>query len=162
MKLITSFVLAALLISFAAHDATAQKGQKAPDFTLKDQNGKTLQLSKLNGKVVLVNFWATWCAPCRAEMPGFVEVYEQYKSKGFEIVGISLDDEGWDVVKPFLQRYKINFPVVIDDGKLASAYGNIQAIPTSFLVDKNGTIVDVHVGLLRKEALEAKVKGLLY
>jgi peroxiredoxin len=161
MNRLAIIALAALFSVSLSDIALGQKPQKAADFTFTDQNGKTIQLSKLKGKAVLVNFWATWCGPCRAEMPGFVEVYNQYKTRGLEIIGISLDEEGWDVVRPFLQRYKINFPVVIGDAAISSAYGEIQFLPTSFLIDKNGNIVDQHVGLLKKEDLEAKVKKLL-
>lgn len=138
-----------------------QPKQKAPNFALKDAQGKTVELAKLKGKVVLVNFWATWCGPCRKEMPDFVEVYKQQKTKGFEIIGVSLDEEGWEVVRPFLTKYNINFPVVVGDGKLAKAYGGIEFLPTSFLIDRNGFIVDKHVGLLSKEKLEHKIAPLL-
>ena len=138
-----------------------QQKVKAPDFTLKTSDNKTIQLSKLKGKVVLVNFWATWCGPCRYEIPDFMEVYSQYKSKGFELVGIALDEEGWEVVKPYIAQQKINYPVVVGDGNLASAYGGIDAIPTSFLVDKEGYIIGKRVGVLPKEMLENSLKQLL-
>ncbi|MCI0707518.1 MAG: TlpA family protein disulfide reductase [Ignavibacteriae bacterium] len=134
---------------------------KAPDFTLKTSDGKTVQLSKLKGKVVLVNFWATWCGPCKAEIPDFMEVYSSYKSKGFEIVGIALDEEGWEVVKPYSDKQKINYPIVLGDGPLAYKYGGIEAIPTSFLVDQDGYIVGKRIGLLQKELLENSLKKLL-
>lgn len=110
---------------------------------------------------MLINFWATWCAPCRAEIAGFLEVYNKYKSKGFEIIGVSLDREGWKEVTPFVENFKINYPVVVGDEKLVAAYGNFNAIPTTFLVDKKGNIVDQHVGYLSKEDLEKKIKALL-
>lgn len=141
--------------------AQQQSKQQAPNFALKASDGKTIEMAKLKGKVVLVNFWATWCGPCRKEMPDFVEAYNQYKPKGLEIIGISLDEDGWSVVNPFLKQYKINFPVVIGDGKLARAYGGIEFIPTSFLVDRQGNIVDKHVGMLSKELLEKKLLPLL-
>ncbi len=142
--------------------ATAFAQKKAPDFTSKTQDGKDFQLSKMKGKVVLVNFWATWCGPCRAEIPGFLEVYERYKEKGLEIVGISLDENGWEVVTPFIKRFKITYPIVLDArGAVARTYGRIDAIPTSFLVDKKGNIVDHHIGYLSKEDFEKKIKSLL-
>ena len=151
--------LPGLVLSLPAH--AQQQKQKAPNFVLKDADGRTVELAKLKGKVVLVNFWATWCGPCRKEMPDFVEVYKQQKANGLEIIGVSLDEEGWDVVRPFLKQYKINFPVVIGDGKLANAYGGIQFLPTSFLIDRNGFIVDKHIGMLPKETLERKIAPLL-
>jgi thiol-disulfide isomerase/thioredoxin len=155
------FLSLLFLFMFITTGTQAQKLQKAPDFTFKTVDGKDIQLSKMKGKVVLINFWATWCGPCRAEIPGFLEIYEKYKGKGLEIVGISLDEEGWRVVTPFVQRFKINYPVVIGDGKVARAYGNIEAIPASFFVDKKGNIVERHIGYLSKENLEKKIKPLL-
>jgi len=135
--------------------------KKAPDFTLETGKGSAVTLSKLQGKVVLVNFWATWCGPCRAEIPGFLEVYKEYKSKGFEIVGISLDQDGWKKVIPFVERFKIDYPIVMGNLKVVEAYGNFNAIPTSFLVDKKGNIVNEHVGYLSKEDLIKLIKPLL-
>lgn len=141
--------------------ALSQSTGKAPNFSLKTADGKTIELKKLQGKVVIVNFWATWCGPCKAEIPGFLDVYKQYKSKGLEIVGISLDQDGWKPVKPFMERYKITYPVVVGDGELADAYGGIEAIPTTFVVDKKGNIVTHHLGYLDKQAFEKLIKGLL-
>lgn len=152
------FILLTLLLSAFAQQ---QPKQKAPNFALKTADGTTVELAKLKGKVVLVNFWATWCGPCRKEMPDFVEVYNQQKANGFEIIGVSLDEEGWEVVRPFLKQYKINFPVVVGDGKLANAYGGIEFLPTSFLIDRNGFVVDKHIGMLPKEMLERKIAPLL-
>ena len=137
------------------------QGKKAPDFSLKTSDGKTVQLSQLKGKVVLLNFWATWCGPCRKEIPDFLEVYKQNKGKGFEIVGVALDEEGWNVVTPFVKQYKVNYPVVVGDGKLVREYGGFEFIPTTFLIDKQGTIVHTWTGLVKKAELDKKLKGLL-
>lgn len=153
----TVFVLA-LLIPMLAF---SQKSTKAPNFSLKTAEGKIIELKKLQGKVVVVNFWTTWCGPCKAEIPGFLEVYKQYKSKGLEIVGISLDQDGWKPVKPFIERYKITYPIVVGDGNLADAYGGIEAIPTTFVVDKKGNIVNRHLGYMDKGAFENLIKDLL-
>jgi thiol-disulfide isomerase/thioredoxin len=156
----TFLSVAILFLAFAGFSSpTAAK--KAPNFSLSTNDGKTIELSKLKGKTVVINFWATWCGPCRAEIPGFLEVYEKYKSKGLEIVGISLDQGGWNDVSPFVKKFKISYPVVIGNDKISKQYGNIEAIPTTFIVDKNGTIVDEHVGYLKKEDFENKIKGLL-
>jgi peroxiredoxin len=152
-------LLAILLIAPAV--LWGQLSGKAPNFSLKTSDGKTIELKKLEGKVVVVNFWATWCPPCKSEIPGFLEVYKQYKAKGLEIVGISLDETGWKVVKPFIEAYKITYPVVVGDANLARAYGGIEGIPASFVIDKKGNIVTRHVGYLDKASLENLVKGLL-
>jgi cytochrome c biogenesis protein CcmG/thiol:disulfide interchange protein DsbE len=154
-----SIVLAVFL--FTACAAQPEKRQKAPNFSLQTQNGKVIELSKLKGKVVLVNFWATWCPPCRAEIPDFIEVYNTYKSKGFEIVGIALDEDGWSKVAPYIEKIKMNYPVVLGSAKVVQQYGGIEAIPTTFIVDKNGYIVASQVGLLSKELLKQKLKSLL-
>jgi cytochrome c biogenesis protein CcmG/thiol:disulfide interchange protein DsbE len=154
-----SVVLVILL--FTACSAQPEKRQKAPNFSLQTQNGKVIELSKLKGKVVLVNFWATWCPPCRAEIPDFIEVYNTYKSKGFEIVGIALDEDGWSKVAPYIEEVKINYLVVLGSAKVVQQYGGIEAIPTTFIVDKNGYIAGTQVGLLSKETLEQKLKSLL-
>lgn len=159
MKSVVYAVTLCLLV--AATAVSFQSKEKAPNFSLKTSNGKTITLSKLKGKVVVLNFWATWCGPCRAEIPGFLEVYEKYKSKGLEIVGISLDENGWQDVTPFIKKYNISYPIVLGDQKVAKSYGDIYGIPTSFVVDKKGFIVDKHIGLLSKELFENKIKDLL-
>ncbi|MEK6757058.1 MAG: TlpA disulfide reductase family protein [Bacteroidota bacterium] len=141
--------------------AAAQSKQKAPNFVLKSADGKTYELSKMKGNVVVVNFWATWCGPCRIEIPDFIEIYKKYKDKGVEIIGLSLDKGGWDDVLPFLKTNTINYPIVLGSQKLASEFGDVRFIPTTFFVDKNGYIVDRHVGAMSKSQLESKIKSLL-
>ena len=161
MKRMLSISVVLAVFLFAACTAQPEKRQKAPNFSLQTQNGKVIELSKLKGRVVLVNFWATWCPPCRAEIPDFIEVYNTYKSKGFEIVGIALDEEGWSKVAPYIEKVKMNYPVVLGSAKVVQQYGGIEAIPTTFIIDKNGYIADSQVGLLSKELLEKALKSLL-
>ena len=161
MKRILSISIVLVVFLFTACVAQPEKRQKAPNFSLQTQNGKVIELSRLKGKVVLVNFWATWCPPCRAEIPDFIEVYNTYKSKGFEIIGIALDEDGWSKVAPYIEKIKMNYPVVLGSAKVVQQYGGIEAIPTTFIVDKNGYIVASQGGLLSKELLEQKLKSLL-
>ena len=119
----------------------------APDFALKDADGKTVHLSDYKGKVVLVDFWATWCGPCRIEIPWFMDLERTRKDKGFEVLGISMDDNGWEDVKPFLAQMKVNYRVVIGDDATTTAYGGVESLPTAFLIDKQGKIAAIHIGL---------------
>jgi peroxiredoxin len=117
---------------------------KAPDFQVTDLSGKSISLADYKGKVLFLNFWATWCPPCRAEIPDFVELYGQNKSKGFEIIGISLDIGGKDTVVAFVEKYKINYPIVLESRratqKIIDDYEPGQYIPTTIVIDKQGRI----------------------
>ncbi len=144
----------------------SQQGQvDAPDFTLPTTDGKTIKLSSLKGKVVILDFWATWCPPCRKGIPELVEFKKKYGNKGVEIIGISVDTDGGrdtksDVV-PFVKEYKINYPVAYFTQAVTQMYGGIESIPTMFIIDKQGKIAGRFVGALTKEELEIKVKKLL-
>jgi len=161
MNLLNVVAAALCLASVLPSASQSEPRQKAPNFSLRTSDGRTVELKKLNGKAVVVNFWATWCGPCRAEIPGMIEVYEKYKSKGLEIVGISLDQGGWDQVKPYVQKVRISYPIVIGDGDLADAYGGIEAIPTTFFIDRSGNIIEKHLGYMSKAQFEGMIKKLL-
>lgn len=133
----------------------------APDFALKDSDGKVVHLSDYKGKVVVLDFWATWCGPCRIEIPWFTDLERNQKDKGFEVLGISMDDEGWDVVKPFLTEVGVNYRVVMGNDFTAQAYGGVEALPTTFLIDREGKIAAVHVGLANKKDIVDGVEKLL-
>ena len=151
-----------LSVLFATPSAAADSPSPAPNFSLKTADGKSVDLKKLQGQVVVLNFWATWCPPCRAEIPGMIEVYGAYKAKGLEIVAVSLDRGGWKDVTPFVQKMGMKFPVVLDqEGELATAYGGIQYIPTTFIIDRKGNIVSKHVGGLSKSDFEKAVQKAL-
>jgi len=137
--------------------------KQAPDFTLKDANGHTVRLSDYRGKVVLLDFWATWCGPCKIEIPWFQEFERQYKDKGFAVIGVAMDEEGWNVVKPFAQHMSINYRVVVGDDTIGDLYANggIDALPTTFLIDRGGRIASIHVGLSSKSDFEDDIQELL-
>jgi peroxiredoxin len=132
------------------------------DFTLKDMNGQDVRLSDLKGKVVLLNFWATWCAPCRLEIPWFVEFQEKYKDKDFRVVGISVDDPP-EALLPFANRFKINYPLLVgsDREDVQNAYGPIFGVPTTVIIDRDGRICMKHIGQVSKEQFENEIRSLL-
>jgi cytochrome c biogenesis protein CcmG/thiol:disulfide interchange protein DsbE len=132
----------------------------ASDFSLTDLSGQTLQLSRYRGKVVLLNFWATWCSPCRSEIPRFVDLQNKYDRDGFEIVGISLDDDP-KLVRAFYQQFRMNYPVAIGDAELAERYGGILGLPVSFLIGRDGRIYAKYAGEADIPLIEREVKSLL-
>ncbi len=137
-------------------------GSMAPDFTLPKARGEgAIALSEYRGNVVLVNFWATWCPPCREEIPAFIQVRDKLHADGFEIIGVSLDEGGPSVVLPFAQEYGITYPLAMGDQALTQRYGGIRGIPTSFLVDREGKIVQKYLGAVDAQTLENAVKSLL-
>jgi len=134
---------------------------KAPDFALKSSDGKTIKLSDYKGKVVIIDFWATWCPPCRKGIPDLISIQNDYKND-VVIIGISLDSEKTlKDVPGFIKSYGINYPIVFGDDKVVAAYGGIEGIPTAFVVDKKGNVVDKHVGLVSKDTYVNKIKELL-
>jgi peroxiredoxin len=132
------------------------------DFTMKDLDGKDVSLASFKGKVILLNFWATWCGPCKAEIPGFVELQNQYGKDGLVIVGYSVDDEA-PKARAFANEYKMNYPVLLGEGRedVQEAYGPIWGIPASFIISRDGRVCQKHLGIAPKAVFEKEIKALL-
>ena len=122
---------------------------------------RDVTLSDYEGKVVLLNFWATWCGPCKIEMPWFVEFQQKYRDRGFSVIAVSMDEEGWDVVRPFMDHLKPNFPVVIGNDEMGEEFGGVVALPTTFIIDREGKIASSHQGLVSKSDYEEEIEQLL-
>jgi len=142
----------------------------APDVAFKDLNGRSVPLSDFRGKVVLVNFWATWCGPCRFEIPSLIEFQQTYGDRGFVVLGVATDDEGKSVVEPYVrdeqfevagQKVSINYPILLGNDAIADQFGGIIGIPTTFLISREGKIVKQVIGLVDHDKLEADIKSLL-
>lgn len=140
---------------------TEKEWGDAPDFTLPDLEGNSLTLSDFKGRVIILNFWATWCPPCRKEIPDFVELYEKYKDEGLLIIGVNLDRGDSRTVKQFSKNYKINYPIVLGNVNVTQDYGGIRGIPTTFVIDRKGNIKKKYVGYRPKATFEEAVKRLL-
>jgi peroxiredoxin len=135
--------------------------QAAPDFTLKDVNGKNVKLSDFKGKIVILNFWATWCGPCRKEIPDFIQLQKEYGKEGLQFIGIALDQEGMERVRPFAEKYNISYPILIGNNDIADKYGGMNAIPVTFLIDRKGMIRNHYIGMRQKADLESMALALL-
>lgn len=144
----------------AADPAEAAR-KPAPNFTLKDENGVNVSLADYKGKVVLLNFWATWCGPCQVEIPWFMQFEQQYKSQGFAVLGVSMDDDGWQAVKPFIASHKVNYRILLGNDSVGSLYGGLDALPTSFVIDREGRLAYTHVGLAGKNEYLDEIQSLL-
>src|SRR6185312_748815 len=166
--LLVTAAVAALLWSCSGKDpfnAEAQsiKNRKpAADFTLRDANGTAVKLSDYRGKVVLLNFWATWCGPCTLEIPWFIEFEQQYKTQGFAVVGVSMDEDGWNAIKPYMAAHKMNYRVLLGDDSVSQLYGGVESLPTTFLIDRKGRVAfPPHIGLAGKNEYLKEIQSLL-
>lgn len=135
-------------------------GKDAPDFDLKvlDGKGKTMKLSDQRGKAVLVNFWATWCGPCKIEMPWLIDLQNKYGPDGFVILGVAMDDSGEKTISDFAKEMKVNYPVLIGTESVGQLYGGVEGLPMSFFVDRSGKIVDRQFGLVSESTLVEDIK----
>jgi peroxiredoxin len=137
------------------------KSAPAPDFTLQSLDGKSVTLSDLRGKAVLLNFWATWCSPCKIEMPWFVELQNEYGSQGLQIVGVAMDDSSKEDIAKFAKDMGVNYPVLLGKEAVGEEYGGVPALPESFFIGRDGKIVDKIIGLKGKGEIEDAIKKAL-
>ena len=145
----------------APADLTVASSRKAaPDFTLSDSKGTSLKLSAYKGRVVLLDFWATWCGGCKVEIPWYMEFQSKYKDSGLSVIGVSMDEDGWKSVKPFLEKSPMNYSVVVGNPELAKLYG-VDSMPMTLLIDRGGRIAASHVGMVEKDAFEGEIQILL-
>ena len=166
---VVAFVVA-LMLYFGYHQARrpgAASAQRlagstvAPDFSLESLDGKTMRLSDLRGKAVLLNFWATWCGPCKIEMPWFVDLQNKYGSQGLQIVGVAMDDASKEDIGKFARDMGVNYPILIGKESVGDQYGGVPALPESFLIARDGKIVDKIIGLRGKAEIEDAIKKAL-
>ena len=134
------------------------KSTIAPDFSLESLDGKNVRLSDLRGKAVLLNFWATWCAPCKIEMPWFVELQNQYGREGLQVVGVAMDDASKEDIAKFAKEMGVNYPILIGKESVGDQYGGIPALPETFFIGRDGKMVDKIIGLKGKGEIEESVK----
>jgi peroxiredoxin len=141
---------------------TAASSRKpAPDFTLDDSSGAAVRMSDYKGKVVLLNFWATWCHGCKLEIPWFIDFQDKYKDSGLAVIGVSMDDDGWKSVKPFLEEKKLNYSVVIGSDDLGKLYG-LGSMPMTVLIDRDGRIAASYSGVVDRAKCEREIRTLLH
>jgi thiol-disulfide isomerase/thioredoxin len=170
LALVVVAVIAATMLYFGFHmaqrsraDAPAILGKStpAPDFTLERLDGGSMKLSDLRGKAVLLNFWATWCGPCKIETPWLVELQNQYGSEGLQVVGVAMDDSGKDEIAKFTKDMGVNYPVLLGKEAVGDEYGGVPALPETFFIGRDGKIVDRIIGLKGRAEIEDSIKKAL-
>ena len=168
LALVVVAVVAAAMLYFGMHmsrrsaeNAAIMKSSPAPDFTLESLDGKNLRLSDLRGKAVLLNFWATWCGPCKIETPWLVELQNQYGAQGLQVIGVAMDDSGKDDIAKFAKDMGVNYPVLLGKEAVGDAYGGVPALPETFFIGRDGKIVDKIIGLKGKSEIEDSIKKAL-
>jgi peroxiredoxin len=133
----------------------------APDFALADASGQPVKLSDFRGKVVLLNFWATICTPCKQQIPWFVEFQQTHRQRGFSVLGVSMDKDGWTSVRQYMDETRVNYPVMIGNDHVAGLFGGLRPIPLTLVIDRSGRIAAIHAGLCRKDEYEGDINAVL-
>lgn len=144
-----------------ATPAAKLQGQLAPDFSLPTTDGKTMKLSDFRGKAVLLNFWATWCEPCKVEMPWFVDLQKKYAGQGLQVLGVAMDDASPADIASFAQKLGVNYPVLIGKEEVGAQYGGIDYLPSTFYIGKDGKILDHMFGLVSRSEIESNIQKAL-
>ena len=167
---VVALVVALMLVfglKMARHSSTgmaagnSQMNGIAPDFTLQSLDGKTVRLSDFRGKPVVLNFWATWCGPCKIEMPWFVDLQKQYGPAGLQFLGVAMDDASTKDIAEFAESMKVNYPILVGKESVGDAYGGVQFLPETFYIDRNGKVVDKAFGLKGRGEIEDAIKKIL-
>lgn len=151
-------------IALTASAITLKKEEarkRAPEFELPDSSGKTVRLSDFNGKVVLLDFWATWCGPCKKSVPWMIELADKYREAGLVVVGVSMDDDGWLVVKPFIEQMKVTYPILLGTKRVAYLYGDSDTLPVAFFIDRQQRVGAIHLGAANRKDVEKTIQALL-
>jgi peroxiredoxin len=170
MALVLVAIVAAGMLFFGLHMSRRSgpthplgmaHGTPAPDFTLDSLDGNSLRLSDLRGKAVLLNFWATWCSPCKIEMPWFIDLQKEYGPQGLQIVGVAMDDSSKEDIAKFAKEMGVNYPVLLGKEAVGDAYGGVPALPESFFIGRDGKIVDKIIGLKGKGEIEESIRKAL-
>jgi len=156
-------VLSLLLVApvFAISLKKPADRKVAPAFELKNAAGESVKLADYKGKVVLIDFWATWCLPCKAAMPWMNELADKYKAEGVEILGISMDEDGWNVVKPFIAQMGVKYPIVMGNKRVGYLYGEIDNLPVAFFIDRDQKVAAIHLGAATRNQFESTIQALL-